>query len=58
MYVTKITGNKINVKRGQDTTIAKAHVRGTGVKGIDYTAREDSDLVEFGDDFGFDGTIT
>ena len=58
MYVTKITGNKLNVKRGQDTSIAKAHVRGTGVKGIDYTAREDSDLVEFGDDFGFDGTIT
>ena len=58
MYVTKITGNKINVKRGQDTSIAKAHVRGTGVKGIDFTAREDSDLVEFGDDFGFDGTIT
>jgi hypothetical protein len=58
MYVTKITGNKINVKRGQDTSIAKAHVRGTGVKGIDYSPREDSDLVEFGDDFGFDGTIT
>ena len=58
MYVTKITGNKLNVKRGQDTSIAKAHVRGTGVKGIDYTTREDSDLVEFGDDFGFDGTIT
>ena len=58
MYVTKITGNKINVKRGQDTTIAKAHVRGTGVKGIDYSPREDSNLVELGDDFGFDGTIT
>ena len=58
MYVTKITGNKLNVKRGQDTSIAKAHVRGTGIKGIDYTTREDSDLVEFGDDFGFDGTIT
>ncbi len=58
MYVTKITGNKLNVKRGQDNTIAKAHVRGTGVKGIDYTAREDSDLVEAGDDFGFDGTYS
>ena len=58
MYVTKITGNKLNVKRGQDTSIAKAHVRGTGIKGIDYSPREDSDLVEFGDDFGFDGTIT
>ena len=58
MYVTKITGNKLNVKRGQDSTIAKAHVRGTGVKGIDYTAREDSDLIEAGDDFGFDGTYS
>ena len=58
MYVTKITGNKLNVKRGQDTSIAKAHVRGTGVKGIDYSPREDSNLVELGDDFGFDGTIT
>ena len=58
MYVTKITGNKLNVKRGQDNTIAKAHVRGTGVKGIDYTAREDSDLIEAGDDFGFDGTYS
>ena len=58
MYVTKITGNKLNVKRGQDTSIAKAHVRGTAVNGIDFSPREDSDLVEFGDDFGFDGTIT
>ena len=58
MYVTKITGNKLNVKRGQDSTIAKAHVRGTGVKGIDYTAREDSDLIEAADDFGFDGTYS
>ena len=37
MKVTKITGNKLNVKRGQDSTIAKAHVRGTGVKGIDLS---------------------
>ena len=58
MKVTKITGNKLNVKRGQDSTIAKAHVRGTGVKGIDYTAREDSDIIELGDDFGFDGSYS
>ena len=58
MKVTKITGNKLNVKRGQDSTIAKAHVRGTGVKGIDYTAREDSNIIELGDDFGFDGSYT
>ena len=58
MKVTKITGNKLNVKRGQDSTIAKAHVRGTGVKGIDYTAREDSNIIELGDDFGFDGSYS
>ena len=58
MKVTKISGNKLNVKRGQDSTIAKAHVRGTGVKGIDYTAREDSNLIELGDDFGFDGSYS
>ena len=58
MKVTKITGNKLNVERGQDSTIAKTHVRGTGVKGIDYTAREDSDIIELGDDFGFDGSYT
>ena len=58
MKVTKITGNKLNVERGQDSTIAKTHVRGTGVKGIDYTAREDSDIIELGDDFGFDGSYS
>ena len=58
MKVTKITGNKLNVKRGQDSTIAKAHVRGTGVKGIDHTAREDSNIIELGDDFGFDGSYS
>ena len=58
MKVTKITGNKLNVSRGEDSTIAKAHVRGTGVKGIDYTAREDSNIIELGDDFGFDGSYS
>ena len=58
MKVTKITGNKLTVKRGQDSTIAKEHVRGTGVKGIDYTGREDSNIVELGDDFGFDGSYS
>ena len=58
MKVTKITGNKLTVSRGEDSTIAKEHVRGTGVKGIDYTAREDSNIVELGDDFGFDGSYS
>ena len=58
MKVTKITGNKLTVKRGQDSTISKSHVRGTGIKGIDYSPREDSNLIELGDDFGFDGSYT
>ena len=58
MKVTKITGNKLTVSRGEDSTIAKAHVRGTGVKGIDYTGREDSNIIELGDDFGFDGSYS
>ena len=58
MKVTKITGNKLIVKRGQDSTIAKTHVRGTGIKGIDYTGREDSNIIELGDDFGFDGSYS
>ena len=58
MKVTKITSNKLTVERGQDSTIAKAHVKGTGVKGIDYSPREDSNLIELGDDFGFDGSYS
>ena len=58
MKVTKITGNKLTVSRGEDSTIAKAHVRGTGVKGIDYSPREDSNIIELGDDFGFDGSYS
>ena len=58
MKVTKITSNKLTVERGQDNTIAKAHVKGTGVKGIDYSPREDSNLIELGDDFGFDGSYS
>ena len=58
MKVTKITGNKLTVSRGEDSTIAKAHVRGTGVKGIDYSGREDSNIIELGDDFGFDGSYS
>jgi hypothetical protein len=58
MFVTKITGNKITVERGKDGTTISSHLRGDEIKGIDYTAREDSDLIEFGDDFGFSGSIT
>ena len=56
MFVTKISGNKITVERGKDGTTVISHLRGAEIKGIDYTGTEDSDLVEFGDDFGFSGT--
>jgi len=58
MFVTKISGNKIVVERGKDGTTISSHLRGDPIKGIDYTAREDSDLIEFGDDFGFSGSIS
>ena len=58
MYVKQITGNKLIVERGKDGRLAAAHVNGTPVKGIDYTGTEDSNLIEMGDDFGFDGTLT
>ena len=58
MYVKQITGNKLIVERGKDGRLASAHVNGTPVKGIDYTGTEDSNLIEMGDDFGFDGTLT
>ena len=56
MFVTKISGNKITVERGKDGTTVISHLRGAEIKGIDYTDTEDSDLIEFGDDFGFSGT--
>ena len=53
MYVDKINGNEITVLRGQDGTTASAHVAGSDI-GTITTA--DNDLIEVGDDFGFDGS--
>ena len=47
--------NKITVKRGQDKTAKKAHIRGTDVKSI---TSADNAFIEEGDNFGFDGTTT
>ena len=52
MYIDSISGNKISVKRGQDGTTVKDHVRGAPIKAI--TAADDA-LIEMGDDFGFSG---
>ena len=53
MLVEKITSNQIQVKRGQDGTTAATHVAGAGIGTI---TSADNDLIEVGDDFGFDGT--
>ena len=56
----------MTVRRGQDSTLATAHLNGAEIKGIDYTDTTtsigtigvDSALVEEGDDFGFSGTYS
>ena len=54
MYVEKILGNTIRVKRGQDNTVAQTHVGGSAVYSI---TEADDKLIEFGDDFGFNGNV-
>lgn len=54
MYITSKTGNKLTVERGADGTPVTAHVSGSDVKNI---TGQDNDLIEFGDDFGFNGTL-
>ena len=46
--------NKLTVNRGYDSTSANSHVSGSEVKLI---TKEDSNLIEFGDDFGFNGSF-
>ena len=58
MYVESVTGNKITVKRAQDNTTVQNHVKGAQILGINYPGTDDNALIQFGDDFGFDGTIT
>tara|TARA_R100001594_G_scaffold19756_1_gene38444 strand:- start:2485 stop:3498 length:1014 start_codon:yes stop_codon:yes gene_type:complete len=53
MYVDKINGNEITVLRGQDGTTAATHVKGADVGNI---TTADNDLIEVGDNFGFDGS--
>ena len=54
MYVESISGTALTVRRAQDNTTAADHVLGAEVKVITTT---DNAAIEFGDDFGFDGTI-
>jgi hypothetical protein len=52
LYVSKKTGNVLNVIRGSYGTPISNHVSGTEVKLI---TEADNSLIEYGDDFGFSG---
>ena len=54
MYVEKVVGDEMRVRRAQDNTKAQTHVLGTDVFSI---TKEDDKLIEFGDDFGFSGNV-
>jgi hypothetical protein len=56
MYVLEIcSGTKIKVDRGKDGTTKATHVAGTDIHLI---TDADDELIEVGDDFGFDGTLS
>jgi len=50
MYIREINGNTLLVNRGQDDTTIVTHAEGAAVNVIDQS---DSELIDFGDDFGF-----
>lgn len=54
MKVQGIDGDKLTVIRGSYGTGISLHVSGTDVYSI---TQEDNDLIEFGDNFGFDGSF-
>ena len=54
MYVESVTGNTLVVRRAQDNTQASNHVLGAQVSAI---TEADNNLIQFGDNFGFDGDI-
>jgi len=55
VYVRLVSGNNITIDRGVDGTTIKSHLKGDSVKSI---TSEDNNLIQFGDDFGFDGTAS
>ena len=55
IYVDRKEGNTLFTKRGQDNTITSSHVGGTAINLITVA---DNALIEVGDDFGFDGSLS
>ena len=66
MKITTVNANSIIVERAQDNTLAASHVKGSALRVInpitsatDTTVTyDDNALIEDGDNFGFDGTIS
>ena len=64
ILVTTVNNNSIVVERAKDGTAAASHVKGTSVRVVNPTVadtavvQDDNALIEEGDDFGFDGTIS
>jgi hypothetical protein len=54
IYVKSKNGNVLTVDRGKDNTTITSHLRGEEVKSI---SSADNELIEEGDDFGFNGSI-
>lgn len=52
LLVKSISGNTLTVERGKDNTTITPHLSGASIKSI---TAEDNQLVENGDDFGFNG---
>ena len=53
IYIKKVgSNNQLTIERARDNTVAKDHVKGAELKSI---TQADNDLIEMGDDFGFDG---
>jgi hypothetical protein len=50
MYIKKIEGNEITVRRGQDGTQPVEHYEGDIINAVNA---QDDELIEYGDDFGF-----
>lgn len=50
MYIKSINGNEILVKRAQDNTTPLTHYEGEVINAVNY---QDDELIEYGDDFGF-----
>ena len=55
VYIKSIDANRITIDRGRDGTDAVAHLNGAPIRAI---TAADNALVQFGDDFGFDGSIS